>query len=79
MTTHIKSIATIITQTIGREAIEEGLIERKKDKDEKTLQDEESNKDQWILKLKSRDLIHNAYIEENIFYQCSLFYISCRT
>ena len=37
-----KSIA-IITQAIGK-AIEEGLIERKKDKDEKTLQDEESNK-----------------------------------
>jgi len=37
-----KSIA-IITQAIGK-AIEEGLIERKKDKDEKNLQDEESNK-----------------------------------
>ena len=37
-----KSIA-IITQAIGK-AIEDGLIERKKDKDEKNLQDEESNK-----------------------------------
>jgi small subunit ribosomal protein S2 len=36
-------LVAIITQAIGR-AIEEGLSERKKDKDEKSLQEEESNK-----------------------------------
>jgi small subunit ribosomal protein S2 len=48
-----KSVA-IITQAIGK-AIEEGLIERKKDKDDQKVQDEENNKRQIDSKAEVED------------------------